>query len=119
MLGACINLFFHFFRNISGTSDLLKKIFQSLPINIFHFQLLQQLSELGSNLNIIAFHPTDKTKSSKASQKESDTTISTTTNAEDPLSDDEMEEEYRSLLIRKQDQKNTVEDSAEDSGSSK
>lgn len=73
---------------------------------------------MGSNLNIIAFHPTDKTKTNKASQKENDTTITTIVNAEDPLSDDEMEEEYRSLLIRKQDRK-LVEESEEETKSSK
>ena len=52
-------------------------------------------------------------KSSKLSQKDSEASTSSGsgsgTSPEDPLSDDEMEQEYRSLLIRKQDQKTDEE----------
>jgi len=60
---------------------------------------------MGTDPTTIAFYPTDTTKSSKLSAKElegSSSAINAT--PEDPLSDDEMEEEYRSLLIRKHDQ---------------
>lgn len=57
---------------------------------------------MGRNPEILAFHPTDKIKPSKA-LKGPDASGGNTTGLEDPLSDDEMEEEYRSLLIRKSD----------------
>ena len=60
---------------------------------------------MGHDENIIAFQPTDKAKPAKAFQKESDSANESGATIEDPLSDDEMEEEYRSLLIRRSDQK--------------
>ena len=71
-------------------------------------KLLQLLSEMGTDNKIIAFHPTDTSKSTKMTSKESQETATTVSaTPEEPLSDDEMEEEYQSLLIRKQDKKDT------------
>ena len=60
---------------------------------------------MGRDPTIMAFHPTDKIKSTKSSQK-----ILEASGPEDPLSDDEMEEEYRSVLVRKSDKKTAEED---------
>ncbi|XP_066927721.1 E3 ubiquitin-protein ligase HUWE1-like isoform X2 [Clytia hemisphaerica] len=69
-------------------------------------KLLQRLSEMGADNKIIAFHPTDTSKSTKMTSKESqETSAAVSATPEEPLSDDEMEEEYQSLLIRKQDKK--------------
>lgn len=69
-------------------------------------QLLELLSKMGSDETIVAFHPTDTSKSSKLTTKEAESSAtSINSTAEDPLSDDEMEEEYRSVLIRKHDKK--------------
>merc|ERR1711962_885026 len=73
-------------------------------------QLLEQLNTMGYDENIIAFQPTDKVKPSKSYQKDTEAGNESVTN-EDPLSDDEMEEEYRSLLIRRSDQKTKDDDS--------
>ena len=74
-------------------------------------QLLELLSKMGSDENIVAFHPTDTSKSSKLTSTKEGEASATSINltAEDPLSDDEMEEEYRSVLIRKHDKKESNE----------
>ena len=71
---------------------------------------------MGRDPSIIAFHPADKTKLGKVMSKaDSTNNLSMSANNarsnEDPLSDDEMEEEYRSVLIRKADRKNQLNES--------
>ena len=78
--------------------------------------MLEELCSMGRDSNIIAFHPADKTKLGKVMSKaDSSNNLSVSaSNArsnEDPLSDDEMEEEYRSVLIRKADRKNQLNES--------
>lgn len=84
--------------------------------------MLKKLGSMGRDKSIISFHPTDKMKPSKKSDGTFHTTSASTAanvNSEEPLTDDEMEEEYRSVLIRKSDSKQNVTDGQDNTLTSK
>lgn len=65
-----------------------------------YFQLLVQLCEMGSDPQLIAFHPYDKSKpSNKQNQIEERPMISNA--VDDPMSDEDIEEEFGAVVNRK------------------
>ena len=67
---------------------------------------------MGNDGNIVAFHPTEKSKplSKKSTKLSSGDTLSRN-NIEDNISDDEMEDDYRTLLVRKNENLENTESS--------
>ena len=62
---------------------------------------------MGKDPALIAFHPTDKIKTLNKAKCEVSRDPSSST--EEQMSDEEMEDEYRSVLMRKSDQDQSAE----------
>ena len=71
-----------------------------IPINFMFLQLLNQLCTMGSDQQLIAFHPYDKSKPSNK-QTTTEALQPAASAVDDPMSDEDMEEDFGAIVSRK------------------